>query len=550
MIIKNLSRYALLGLVAMTLPTCKKLKNPTEGVVQIVDATFTKATAAFKFVDANTGILVDSDGTAKIQVSISGKNASDIVDNLGGSVIAAGNGYMALALREGVVPSQSNRIEFNIHATATGYLPVDKAVTVYEEGHTSYVIQLMKISNLPAGIVAKQQNISNVPTTGITATENIVTTAAVSGSGTNASLTIPTGTKLMDKDNKPVSGTVSTTLAYFDPTTPGAASMFNKRGGLIEKSADGDYIEFNPAAGVSTEMRGGGKEVKNFGQSIQMTVGVPDGTRNATGGIVKAGDKLDVFSYDVSKGAWVNENQKVTVILNNTTGKLETTFEMKHLSEWIVTDFKKHANEPSHEITIVGSCFNYLSGANELEVYGECEYSYHFVKQVNVSVPKSGKMYLPKLESHEMRYKIKHIPSNTIVNINVPSSTSTVTTPSTWCPEGVVDFDILLTSSCPSNPGRLIKPQCTVYALEEGKLVFFDFIEVGQMVSGKITTNTGLLKKGKKYSLWAIYNSKPVCLTGELAGFKFNPREITGETLDLSRPMTSAECTYLSKITG
>lgn len=96
----------------------------------------------------------------------------------------------------------------------------------------------------------------------------------------------------------------------------------------------------------------------------------------------------------------------------------------------------------------------------------------------------------------------------------------------------------------------MIRPQCFVTALEEGKSFFTDVIVLGQMTEGVLKTSTGVLKKGKRYALFAMYQGKFVALTGKLSSLDFGSVLVDGNTIDLSRPLTEAECSYLRKKTG
>ena len=119
----------------------------------------------------------------------------------------------------------------------------------------------------------------------------------------------------------------------------------------------------------------------------------------------------------------------------------------------------------------------------------------------------------------------------------------TVTFPSSWCPSvPTKEFTIKLTTNCPDNPDRKIKPQCTVFAWDEN---FGSMKVLGQMMSGELKTSTANFDLSKKYALVTFYQNKLVVLTGSLNNLDFGFRTIDGNDIDLSRPLTSLECTYL-----
>ena len=554
---KILIRSLLFFLGAATLVTCKRIQ-PGAGVVTIIDGSFSKATASFQFVDAKTGTLLDVNGNEKIKVAIYGKNAADVVDNLGGKNLGTASGFLAIALNEGVLPSTTAPTEFTVHATANGYLPADVQVTLVQEGHRHLIVSMVKVSDTPDGVSAKQGALPVVPSSGITTGSTTFSPNPVTATGTTAIVNISAGTKLMDKDNATVSGNVSYTLAYFNPVDNKALQNFP--GGMLNsKTTDNKNVFFNTLGWISMELTGAdGTAVKKFGQAIQTTISIPTGAKKIDGTLLTNGNTLKVYSYDEALAAWKYESD-VVVKQNDATGKLEASFEMTHLSTWQVTDPSDFIGSSSFtKTTMLADCPDYFKTTSDIKIKALVNVMGNTSEEEEaaamISLDERNPIFLQSAVvgvpiTIEYIYWRKDFP-NDVVTFN-PRSSNVVKFPSSWCPpEPAKEFEIVLETSCPDNPSRKIRPQCFVTALEVGK-TFSDIIVLGEMKEGVLKSSTATLKKGKKYAILAMYQGKFVALTGKLANpFDFGSVTIDGNKIDLSRPLTDDECSYLRKTTG
>ena len=533
-----------IGLLAIATLGCKKI-NPVDGVERIVDATFAKASVSFQFVDAKTGEQLDMDGSRDIEISVTGKNEADVVDNFGGSQFGADYGVMAVAIREGVVPSRTNQVFFTVHAQTAGYLTASKEVVILQEGHQHIVVEMVNISDAPTGFSITEDVITAVPSSGVTASEFTLTPSTSSNTGTTATVTIPAGTKFMDKNSSAVSGNVTATIAYSNPQEEGFSTLFPGSSDVAPMS-DGTYASFKTLGLVSMDLMTSSKEIKKFDTPIQMTIEIPAGSTDMDGVAVTAGSTFGVYSYDDATGKWTFEGDEI-VASNN--GKLEVTFEMSHLSKWQITDKKQGESFYRYnEFILAGSCPDYFKSqsniyakyynpnTNYVDIYGlantELNKTFYIASSVSSSTAGSKIIW----------YK-KDNPSMTVeASADYNQPLQTVNFPASWCPQvDPIDFTITLETSCPDSPERKIRPQCTVFAWEEGGAMTL----LGQMTNGELKTNTSHFDASKKYALITFYQNKIVALTGTLAGFDFGYRTFDGTDVDLSRTLTSTECTYL-----
>src|SRR5690606_1083408 len=109
---------------------------------------------------------------------------------------------------------------------------------------------------------------------------------------------------------------------------------------------------FIPAGLVNIDMSVGGVAVKHFNQPI--TVGIqidPSFTNMNTGGIVKAGDELSIYSYEAGAAHWKYEGNGTVEMIG---GKPTVTFETTHLTWFMVGNFVPSC--PSYQsLTLTGT---------------------------------------------------------------------------------------------------------------------------------------------------------------------------------------------------
>lgn len=122
---------------------------------------------------------------------------------------------------EGVVPSRTNQVFFTVHAQTAGYLTASKEVVILQEGHQHIVVEMINISDAPTGLSISEDEITAVPSSGVTDSEFTLSPSTSSTTGTTATVTIPAGTKLMDINSSAASGNVTATLAYSNPEEEG-----------------------------------------------------------------------------------------------------------------------------------------------------------------------------------------------------------------------------------------------------------------------------------------------------------------------------------------
>ena len=183
---------------------------------------------AFQFVDAKTGEQIGLSGGDEVSVEIEGVDKASIVDNAGSSSPTPVKGFLTLALRPDVSPSDADPVDFQLVCSAPGYLETSVRLSIREPGTNHKIVKLVNVNNTPSGSSVQQDNSLTSDGVGTALSELVITSPEVSGSAesTSASFTVPAGTTLLDENMNPVSGTISSTIVYFNNEDENALAVF------------------------------------------------------------------------------------------------------------------------------------------------------------------------------------------------------------------------------------------------------------------------------------------------------------------------------------
>lgn len=333
--IRTTKTLALVAGITATTLFVNSCKGPHDDVDLILNAGITESTVGVNFIDARTGepIGMGLDGAAQVSVSIHGSGSGSVVATDGSGDYKCNQGFLSLALKRGVVPSETSPITFRVVASAPGYLKTSREITLYELTGSDLTIPMVKISDAPNGVAVNTSSFALSATNG-TSTEVILNsgTPATNFQSGSARITIPAGTIMRDKDNAALSGTIATTLAYFNPLDPDATQAFP--GGFSVETASNGSIVFTTGGFISLEMakEGSNRAVKTFDTPITLTLEMPDGVLNDDDNPVNPGDQVPIWSYDTETGAWTLEGNAVAQL--NGSGKIEVNYPVTHLSYW------------------------------------------------------------------------------------------------------------------------------------------------------------------------------------------------------------------------
>lgn len=328
---KNQQRF-FLALAGTAIPVMILLwccTKPTKDFVININSNIITYTATFDFTDARTGSVPSG-----LSITVDGPDADAIYDYSGTKELKLTGGKVTIGVHPHNVPTGSTTLSFNIKATSTNYLPVNVPVVIGSDNkNQNFDVPLININTPPDGVATRQQtNTINAGTS--TSTIAVATTANASAS-TTASITIPAGTQFRNAANTPISGnSVNSVLASFDPDQP--VAKLSLPGGQAQTAVSGGpspSVFFLPAGFATVILKVGNTEVKNFSQAVGVQIGLNDNAFNpTTNATLKAGDVLDIYSYQVETGIWKFE-QAATVTSSG--GHLYANFNTTHLCTFL-----------------------------------------------------------------------------------------------------------------------------------------------------------------------------------------------------------------------
>ncbi len=498
--------FTLLFIAAFGTNSCKK---PLDNVDLIISTKISEATVSIQFIDAATGEQVGFDNTSKkVIVEIEGEDQAMITDNAGSSTIKTNNGFLTLAVKKGIIPSESNTINFHLVASANDYVTTTLPITIRDKGTQHFVVYMVDINNPPNGVGAIVNTALTTDANGATLSDLTITTPSVNTSfeNTSATLNIPAGTVLLDEDFVPVTGTITTTFVYFNNQDEGSLKSFP--GGFNATTATSNDLVFKTGGYVSLVLKnGGGKEVKNFGSAVQMSVEIPPTSTDNNGVLLQSGMTLPIWSYQTSTGIWTNESQPL-ININGTSGKLEVNFSLTHLSYWNL--HMKNANTCP-----LGGSFTVTSSITAPTNYiGAWYYADGtlFRKTYFNAVNQSVIPILNAPSAQPLKFKVfknncDYQSGNVLTSMTMAdlcSGNYLVNLPAQNLNPSV---NVTVNATCDNKPGRIYRPTITIYAKEIGSTCGNNNWQyVGEMVDGHLLTNT--FTQGKTYQIGSMFGNK------------------------------------------
>jgi hypothetical protein len=176
--------------------------------------------------------------------------------------------------------------------------------------------------------------------------------------GTAVKIIVPKGVVLEDAEGKPVTGKISVDVVHYDANTTELLP-----GGLVALAEDvpvdqndtgkrsTQEVNFVSAGFTSVSMKNEkGDIVKNFKEkNITVTITLPKSTINPeTGNLVKIGDKIPIWSYDVETGKWKYEDLGSVVVNPDDSSTWAVNYNLPHLSYWNLAWYQSFVCKTAH----------------------------------------------------------------------------------------------------------------------------------------------------------------------------------------------------------
>lgn len=486
--------------------SCKK---PLDNVDIIINTKISEATVSIQFIDATTGGQVGFDDiNKKVTVGIEGEDKAMITDNAGSSTISTNNGFLTIAVKKGIIPSETNTINFHLVASAKDYVTTTLPITIRGRGTQHFIVYMVDVNNPPDGVGAIVNTALSTDANGATLSDLTISTPPLSTTfeNTSATLTIPAGTVLQDEDLLPITGNITTTFVYFNNQDESSLKSFP--GGFNASTATSNELVFKTGGYVSLVLKnGGGKEVKNFGSAVQMSVEIPSTSTNNTGALLQSGMALPIWSYQTSTGIWTNESQPL-INLNGTSGKLEVDFALTHLSYWNLHMKNINTCPIGGSFTVASSLIaptNFVGAwyYPDGKLFRKTNFNAQNQSVIPILNAPSSQALTFKVFKNNCDYDNGNVlysmsmadlcAGNYLVNIPAQTLNPTV--------------NVTVNATCQDRPGRIFRPTVTIYAQEVGSNCGNNNWQyVGEMVDGYLSTNAFV--QGKTYQIGSMFGNK------------------------------------------
>ncbi len=316
-----------------TLPSCKKVTNPTDGVEVIVDYDLIETTFSIKFIDAKSGELIGKGNDERVAVHLGGEHAEAIIDVSGvqKETYKSTHGFVELALDPSFNPTPQSPVKFTVIANKAGYLTTSKLIEVRSKEKMVFEVRMVNLDDPPNGVSRIVDNSGFADPNGEVQEDIVVTTP-----NGMAKLTIKAGTILKTESEYPLSGQLTIDFIHFSNMEDQSLSAFP--GGLMAnvQMQDGSYqqVFFFSGGFIALEIY---DENANYADTVlvhplELQMKIPEMTYNPyTDGGVAEGDTLPIWSYNIENGEW---DYETTDTIEMQGGEYSITTEMWHLSWW------------------------------------------------------------------------------------------------------------------------------------------------------------------------------------------------------------------------
>lgn len=304
-------------------------KNPTDDITIIIEPSIYNYSTAIKVEDVAGNALPSG-----LKVEVSGPNADAIYTMSGTKAFEIKDGYIYTIVDPHKDPTANNPIEFNVKISGDAILDVNIPFEVVQgQGYQMKPIKVLNLNNPPIGAAVARPTISLAT---LAEQDQVISTNPNAPLVTR--LELEEGTQFLNAAGQVLSGTnLSTILVNLDPRTAAGVALF-PGGSLSSNSivnASNQTVEgtFNPAAVTSIEFFVNDQGVKTFNKPVTVYQNVdPTYINPNTNAVIKAGDFLEIYSYEVETGTFTFEQTAEVV---NYQGRLSAVYDIDHLTFYI-----------------------------------------------------------------------------------------------------------------------------------------------------------------------------------------------------------------------
>jgi hypothetical protein len=302
---------------------CKKVEDGLSALTWQINFDLIKTTWDIQFIDGASGLPVGANTEDRIEMTVSGNDASNIIDLAGirQPRFYSTKGFAALALhpdRAGVAASAP--VRFVIHANHADYLPVVVPVIAFNSGINPIKIYLTHRNNAPENVDLATSLVTEILSNG-TLTDSVTLTTPMN----MTSVHLDNGTGLTDAGGVELSGALKATLSHWEGGTTSGLKTFP--GGQVTVSSAGNPGLIYLAGGIFVEIQDqDGRLASTLTKPIRSRIVVsPQAYNPETRAKIAIGQSVPLWHLNIQTGIWENLN---TVVLEADGNDIKASFNM------------------------------------------------------------------------------------------------------------------------------------------------------------------------------------------------------------------------------
>ncbi|MDQ1089391.1 hypothetical protein [Siphonobacter sp. SORGH_AS_1065] len=314
----------------------------------------TEATVLLQYANANASSAEKIPSNLKI--AIVGDDAERIRNLTGGKVIRpSSEGLLGLSIDPNHLPTTQDPVKLSVLAEAEGYLSKLTRINMSDNTNIRQTVQLIDINQPPFGVSATQQTYTGRSIT--------LQTPDLTGTGTKARWILPDNLELKTLGGNDLTGEVRAALYYINPTQantylPGhTQTIYNA---VDESDRKLSAFLFQSLAYFQLDaFTTGGQIIQGSTGNAEVTVELIGNQRLLNGQLVKEGDVVPFWRYDLNRNIWVRQNT-LRIQKDASTNKLFIKTQ--------VSNFSYYALAETQPVCEVGPTFQFQTNLKNVDI--------------------------------------------------------------------------------------------------------------------------------------------------------------------------------------
>lgn len=331
---------------------CKKIENPNSDldIKDTLKYDYIDTRVFVEFTDAKTNKYLTSNQGDVIRVEVSGASSEIVRDIIGveHEYYYPQEGFVSFGLLPETLPTESNPIRFSIKSTIYGYLTQSREISICEPGDYYIKVSMINLSDPPEGVIVETLNNVGNLYNGV-----VFEDVTISTSNMEASVTIPSGTKLLDADTNILSGKLNLTLVYLNPETD--MGLKTMQSGIVSTVLNNGSHNVLFSPGNIFELEIADSDWKKASiieeKKLKYTALISSSVLNpVTGNFYSPGNKINFCVFNSESGVWTNQSTDTIKAGNYLTGTTNQT------GSFNFGNFKVNSCNGSSGFKLTGSC--------------------------------------------------------------------------------------------------------------------------------------------------------------------------------------------------